>query len=93
MASILFITYADFIYQLSVEFSPAKITIFCTPARADNQQREAAKDGKVTRVTTINKTPTNKTSTNQTHQQQATNTTNICEPAHIIMNPTPAAGD
>ena len=61
--------------KLSVEFSPAKITIFYTPASTDNQQREAAKDGKVTRVTTINKTTTttNQTAlTNDTNQQHQT---------------------
>ena len=29
----------------------------------------------------------------QMSQQQATSTTNICEPAHNIINPTSAAGD
>ena len=33
-----------FYKELSSEFSPAKITICCTPSSTDNQQREAAKD-------------------------------------------------
>ena len=34
--------------ELSIEFSPAKITIFCTPTSTNNQQREAANGLKLT---------------------------------------------